>query len=497
MNRHGVFALAASVTVAGSVLPLSATVRTAAIFTDRVVLQADQPVPVWGVAAPGEEVRVTFSGKVSRTRADQEGKWRVDLPPSGYVRQGTTLTVEGENRLEFKDVLVGEVWLGTGQSNMDYPLDLCEEGKTIAKGGVIPETVRYFHVPKDGDPTPRSMFDLPERCRWLTYTPENRKASEKMSMLMTFFGKRLHEELDVPIGVLGVAAGGANLETWMSRETIAAAGTEKEAVELMRRCEEWRRNDITRWENRPEKERNRPFPRINFESRPSQAWNAMMCPILPYRVRGILWYQGEMNTGWQLYLKQFPFFAARLRSAFENPDLPLMIVQLPDYKEQHWIRIRDVQRILSGTIPHTGLAVTIDGHEMELHPRDKRKVVDRLVRLALTDCYGRNIISRSPTPVRVRLEGRDLFVTFRDVGEALKLTDGQSPRTFEVVAADGKSHPVAAAIQSADTVRLTLPEGVTEPQAVRYAWAPDPDVNLVNSGDLPASPFEMKVEGHR
>lgn len=493
MNKSGVFWLAAFSLIIGFAFPLSAKVRVAAIFTDRMVLQAKQSVPVWGKAAPGEEVRVSFAGTVRQTTADPTGSWRVDLPPSGYVRQGTTLTVEGENRIDFRDVLVGEVWLGTGQSNMDFPLDLCEEGKTIAKGGVIPETVRYFHVPKDGDPSPRSMFDLPERCRWLTYTPENRKASEQMSMLMTFFAKRMHEELDVPIGVLGVAAGGANLETWMSRETIVAAGTEKEAEELMRRCEEWRRNDIIRWENRPEKDRNLPFPRINFESRPSQSWNAMMCPILPYRVRGVLWYQGEMNTGWQLYLKQFPFFAARLRFAFEDPDLPLMIVQLPDYREQHWVRIRDVQRILSETIPHTGLAVTIDGHEMELHPRDKRKVVDRLTRLALADCYGRKIVSRSPTPVRVRLEGRDILVTFRDVGESLRLTDGQSPRTFEVVGADGKSLPVAAAIQSSDTVRLIIPEGATDPQAVRYAWAPDPDVNLVNSGGLPASPFEMKV----
>lgn len=479
----------------GLAFPLAAEVRTAAIFTDRMVLQADQPVPVWGKAAPGETVRVSFRGETCQTQADPAGNWRVALPSGGYLREGTTLTVEGANRILFRDVLVGEVWLGAGQSNMDYPLDLCEEGKRIAKGGVLPETIRYFRVPKDGDVMPRSPFDLPEGCRWLTYTPENQRASNQSSMLLAFFAKRLHEELgDVPIGVIGIGVGGANLESWMSRETIIAAGTEREAAELMRRCETWHRNDILRWEKRPERERFLPFPRINFESRPSQAWNAMIAPIRPYRVRGFLWYQGEMNSGWQLYLKQFPFFAASVREAFENPALPLFIVQLPDYREEHWVRIRNVQRILSGTIPHTGLAVTIDGQEMELHPRDKTKVADRLVRLALADCYGRKVVARSPTPVKAVVEGRRVTVTFRDVGERLSLTDGTAPRTFEVVGGNGKGAPVPAEIRSADTVWLTLPDGVSNPKAVRYAWSPDPDVNLVNSGGLPASPFEIEIE---
>ena len=268
-------------------LPAFAAVRPAAVFTDGAVLQANRPVPVWGMADPGEKVVVKFAGQTKTAKAGADGKWRVALDPMAYSSVGRELVV---GSTKFSDVLVGEVWLGIGQSNMEFSFDICEEGKVASKGGVIPTTVRYFHLPKDGDEKPRDMFAVPEGVKWRAYTKENEKENKRSSMLLALFAQRLSAALDVPIGVIGAAVGGANLETWMSEAAIAEAGTQEEAAKLLKMCEGWHQNDIKRWENRPESEKNRPFPKINYESRPTQVWNAMVPPLAPYAVRGIIWY---------------------------------------------------------------------------------------------------------------------------------------------------------------------------------------------------------------
>ena len=472
---------------------LFADVRPAAIFTDGAVLQANRPVPVWGRADPGEKVTVTYGKNAKSAVADAKGDWRVNLPPMDYVREGQDLVVKGKNTVKFSDVLVGEVWLGIGQSNMEYPFDLCKNGKEISKGGVIPTSVRYFHLPKDGDEKPRDLFDIPVGVKWLTYTKENERANCQSSGLLALVAQRLTKALDVPVGVIGAAVGGANLETWMSAEAVEEAGMVEEHKKYMKMVEQWHQNDIKRWENRPEKEKNRPFPKVNYESRPQQVFNAMIMPIAPYAVRGIVYYQGEMNSGWEKYLKQFPYMVKYVRKAMEAADRPFYIVQLPDYKEKHWVRIRDVQRQMSETLANSGLVVTIDGHEMELHPRDKDKVADRIAGLALTDCYGKKLISRSPAPVKATRVGGKVLVTFKDVGLGLKLTDGDAPRTFELVESGDTGTPVEAKLVGKDVVELVVPVGMN-PTRVRYAWAPDPEVNLVNSADLPATPFEVEVK---
>lgn len=480
---------AVSVACAGA---LFADVRPASIFTDGAVLQAKRPVPVWGKADPGEKVAVAYGKNKKSAVAGQDGTWRVDLAPMDYVRKGLDLVISGKNKVVFSDVLVGEVWLGIGQSNMEYPFDLCKDGKEISKGGVIPTTVRYFHLPKDGDEKPRDMFGIPDGVKWLTYTKENERANCRSSGLLALVAQRLTKELDVPVGVIGAAVGGANLETWMSAEAVEEAGMVEEHAKYMKIVEQWHQNDIKRWENRPEKEKNRPFPRINYESRPQQVYNAMIPPLAPYALRGIVYYQGEMNSGWEKYVKQFPYMVKYIRKAFEVTDQPFYIVQLPDYKEKHWVRIRDIHRQMSEQLPNSGLIVTIDGHEMELHPRDKDRVADRIVGLALTDCYGRKLDSRSPAPLKASLAGGKVTVKFKYIGKGLGLSDGAAPRTFELVEKGDTGTPVEAKIVGKDAIELAVPEGMT-PTRVRYAWAADPDVNLINSAGLPATPFEISL----
>lgn len=472
-------------------LPAFAAVRPAAVFTDGAVLQANRPVPVWGMADPGEKVVVSFAGQTKTAKAGADGTWRVTLDPMAYSSVGRKLVVGGTT---FSDVLVGEVWLGIGQSNMEYPLDLCEEGKAISKGGVLPRTIRYFHLPKDGDEKPRDMFAVPEGVKWRAYVKENEPQNKRSSMLLALFAQRLAPALDVPVGVIGAAVGGANLETWMSAEAIAEAGTEEEAAKLLKMCEGWHQNDIKRWENRPEREKNRPYPKINYESRPTQVWNAMVPPLAPYAVRGMIWYQGEMNSGWQKYEKQFPFFVKHLRAAFGVTDQPLYIVQLPDFRENHWVRIRDVQRKMGEAVPNCELVVTIDGHEIELHPRDKTTLASRLANLALAGCYGKEIVARSPVPVKAAAKGGRVRIAFKNVGDGLKTSDGAVPRTFELVASGDKGVACDAKIVRKSVVELTVPADMPAPTRVRYAWSPDPDVNLVNSAGLPATPFEIELQ---
>lgn len=472
--------------------PAICEVKPARIFSDNMVIQANAPIRVWGTAEKGEKVSVEFLGSTASTVADENGNWRVSLPPKKYLKEGAELTISGINKIVYRDVLVGEVWLGSGQSNMEFQIRHVKEMDDLIKTKNLPENIRYFWIRAHGSEKPEDMHNLPEAAAWKKYHKDNYETTRDMSLLLTLFAQKLNAQLDVPVGVIGAAFGGANLETWMSEEAIAEAGTSKEAAELLKRCRQWHNDDVKRWEAHEKRDTLR-YPRINYESRPSQSYNAMIHPIIPFSIRGVLWYQGEMNSGPELYLKQFPFYAKMMRKVFENPKMPIYTVQLPDYKEKHWPKMRDVQRKLADMVENSGMAVTIDGHEIDLHPRDKTMVVDRLSRMVLADNYGVKIVSRSPSPVKAAASGGTVKVTFKDVANGLKLKDGREVRTFELAGEDGRFHPAPAKILSKDSVLVGPSKEVPNPAKVRYAWAPDPDVNLYNSGDLPASPFELDL----
>ena len=467
-------------------------VKPARIFSDNMVIQANAPIRVWGTAEKGENISVEFMGSNASTVADKNGYWRVALPPQQYLKEGTTLTIKGINKIVYRDVLVGEVWLGSGQSNMEFQIRHVKDMDTFIKNTNLPDNIRYFLIRAHGSEKPEDMHNLPEDAVWKKYHKDNYETTRDMSILLTLFAQKLNGQLDVPIGVIGAAFGGANLETWMSPEAIAEAGTSKEAEDLLNRCRQWHNDDVKRWEAHEKRDTLR-YPRINYESRPSQSYFAMIHPIIPFSIRGVLWYQGEMNSGPELYLKQFPYYAKMMRKVFDNPKMPIYTVQLPDYKENHWPKIRDVQRRLADIVENCGVAVTIDGHEIDLHPRDKNMVVDRLSRMALADNYGLKIVSRSPMPLKASLERGGVKVVFKNVAQGLALKDGKEVRTFELAGEDGKFYPATAKIVSKNSVLIAPVNEVPNPVKVRYAWAPDPDVNLYNSGDLPASPFELDL----
>ena len=220
----------------------------------------------------------------------------------------------------------------------------------------------------------------------------------------------------------------------------------------------------------------------------------MTAPLQPLSMRGEIWYQGEMNNGTHdNYINLFPEYAKMMRKFFENENFYIYTVQLPDSVDKGWAPLRNVQRKLGDMVDKSGVAIIIDGGETELHPRDKTKPAHRLAIMALADIYGKKIVSRSPMPQKVEAENGGVKITFKNCAKGLKLSDGKEPRCFEVAGEDNKFYPAKAKIAGKNKIVLTLPAEVADAKKVRYAWAPDPDVNLYNSGDLPASPFEEEI----
>lgn len=472
-----------------------ADVRCADIFSDNMVLQADMPIRVWGTADAGEKVSVNFMNLKGSTIADKNGKWRVNLPAKKYVKEGQQLVVQGKNKVVFNDVLVGEVWICLGQSNMDVNINFMTGAKEfLDKYSNLP-LVRYFLIPKATAEKPRGEHDLVDAQRWLPVSPENRNKFKEISAVGARFGVELFENLDVPIGLISAAVGGSRLESWMTREAAADAGETEYVERVERDFNKWQVRDIALWEALPDEERakkNKPNNRCGVIT-----WchNAMVAPLIPLSMRGEIWYQGEMNCGTHNnYINLFPQYAKMMRKFFENKNLYIFTVQLPDSDNKDWAPLRDVQRKLGDIVEKSGVAIIIDGGETEIHPRDKQKPAHRLALMALSDVYGKKIISRSPMPLKLSQKENYVDVSFKNCGKGLKLSEGDSVRTFEVAGEDGKFYKAEAKIVSKKTVRLQIPSEVSNAKKVRYAWGADPDVNLYNSADLPASPFEEAVE---
>lgn len=472
---------------------LLAKVRPARIFTDNMVLQANSPIRIWGSADKGEKVTVEFLGTSASAIADNRGFWRVNLAAQNYVKKGVNLKIQGTNTIVFKDVLVGEVWLGSGQSNMQFPLRHVNELHDMAKDPKnVPQNIRFFLVETCGAPTPNDMHTLPKNAKWLKYEAENYEITKEMSVLLTLFSQRLNQELDVPVGVIAVGYGASCVEAWDNEKALIETGLATPTQNKLNYEREQHDKAIKEWE---ENGKSATYPTINYNGRPATAYNAMINPLIPYSIRGLLWYQGEGNEGNENYMKYFLAYANMMREVFENPDMPIYTVQLPDMNNDNWPKMREVQRKLADMIPNSGIAITIDGHEIDLHPKDKRKVADRLLRMALADVYGKDIVDRSPMPENVSLSGEKVIVEFRHTYGGLKSKDGsENIRCFELAGSDKNFVSATAKIASENTVEITIPDGVSAPKYVHYAWSADPDVNLYNSGDLPASPFEEAIE---
>ncbi len=481
-----------------------ADVRLARIFSDHAVLQRGKPVPVWGTAEPGEKVTVEFRGQKISTVASDSGEWRVTLKPmpAGGPFQ---MTVRGNNTVVLNDLLVGEVWVASGQSNMEWPVALSNNAEQEIAQANNPQ-IRLFVVPKAV--ADRPLKDLSGGA-WQPCTSETVR---NFSAVGYFFARELQRALKVPVGVIETAWGGTPAESWTSKPTLMAHPSLRYLLENWRRAEvdyplalenyqrqlaEWERAAAqARAEGKPEPKKPDPpqDPRTN-PWKPSGLFNAMIAPIVPYAIQGAIWYQGESNAGRAYeYRTLFPAMIQDWREAWAQGDFPFLFVQLanfmparPEPGESAWAELREAQ-LMTLSLPKTGMAVAIDiGDANDIHPRNKQDVGKRLALNALAIAYGKKVVYSGPIYERMKREGNAIRLYFKHVDGGLTTPNGEPLKGFAIAGADRKFVWADARI-GGNTVVVSSPQ-VPEPVAVRYAWADNPVCNLYNRAGLPASPF--------
>ena len=484
---------------------LRAELRLPAIIGDRMVLQQQQANPIWGWDRPGAPVTVTFAGETLATTADAAGKWRVSLPARPASDQPRTLTVAGTSTVVVQDVLVGEVWLCSGQSNMQFTLGESYDGDLEAAAARLP-AVRLITVPQVASQEPRDDF----QGRWVEAAPAT---AGRFSAVGFLFGRALHEILGVPVGLIDVTWGGSKAEAWVRRTSLEQDPRFRplldEAVAMEARlatpeAEAKLAADLKAWEAARDAARAagaaappRPQDWLRGQHRPGNLFAGMLHPTVGYGLKGVIWYQGEGNAGRpEEYAELFPFLIEQWRREWGQGDFPFYWVQLADYKaetddpgaDSGWARLREAQtRTLR--LPNTGQAVAIDvGEGRDIHPRDKHRVAARLVRWALAKDYGRPLPHRSPEFRSLEITGDRALVTFDCFGGQLYAFDEPTVRGFAVCGADRVWHWATGRIVGRDRVEVRS-DAVSAPIAVRYAFADNPRTNLYSRAGLPATPF--------
>jgi sialate O-acetylesterase len=481
--------------------PLLADVKPSGLFGDHMVLQSGMAVPVWGTAAPGERVTVTPNGQKQSATASADGKWMVrlkSLKPGGPFQ----MTIAGTNTIAIADVLVGEVWLGSGQSNMAFTVSkkqasyagLVDEEREIAEANY--PRVRMFTGKTAKTYEPQTEI----QGEWLICTPQNVPGFSAVGYL---FARDLHRELKQPVGFLTLAFGASTAESWIRRETVAADPLLKPMLDHFDAAVQFYRTKP----EAPPTEAPQPPQTINARPGPPPArqrdpvqdqhnstvlFNGMINPVTPYAIRGAIWYQGESIVGGKEGVALYPHVMETLikdwRKLWGQGDFPFYVVQLPALQNiSNNPLVREGQAAVL-SLPHAGMAVTIDiGDPKDVHPHNKAPLGERLTRMALANVYGRKLEYSGPVYDSMKVSGNAIRVKFSHLGGGLVAKDGPL-KWFTIAGADGKFVPAEARIEG-HTVVVTSPT-VSAPAAVRYAWDNYPEgCNLYNAAGLPAAPF--------
>ena len=479
-------------------------------FGDHAVLQRDKAVPVWGRAGAADAVTVTFHGQSVRTVAGPDGRWRVRIGPFAASSEPADLVVAGASTLTLHDVVVGEVWLCSGQSNMEFTVD--DGGSTYRVNGPDAE------VATANDPlirqlkVERTVSTVPaETVRTGGWQPASPKTVGGFTAVGYFFAREVHRALGVPVGIIDSPWGGTPIESWMSDP--ARNSTSLAAVldaRWKKQLSEWPPERVARypadmaaWEKveREAKANNTknllPWPQppaaLDSPALPGGLFNAMIAPLQPVALRGVLWYQGESNVGHgEEYAELFKTMIRSWREGFGQGDVPFYFVQLANFGDEGeradrgWAWLREAQE-QALALPNTGMAVTIDiGEAHNIHPRNKQEVGRRLALIARARVYGLPPEVSGPVFAGAAREGAAMRVRFTHVGDELQAHGGE-PQALELAGADRVFHPATGIIQT-DSLLVSSPE-VGEPVAVRYAWTNSPRANLYGDTGLPVVPF--------
>lgn len=461
MTKPSIAALAIA-----AISPLCAEVKPNTLFTDGAVLQRGQAVPVWGTAADGEDVTIEIAGQKVLTKA-KDGKWSVELKPLS-VGQPLTMTISGENTVTVKNLLVGEVWVCSGQSNMEFKFSgTATAGEERPKAN-FPE-VRMFTVAKKISGVP-----LDEATgNWVECSP---KTVDGFSAVGYFFARDLYQKLGVPVGMIHTSWGGTPAQAWTSQDGFGISPELKAYAETAEKIAA---------------AGNPPANGVNHNS-PTTLYNGMLAPIIPYGIKGVIWYQGESNAGQaKQYRTLFPAMIADWRSKWKQGAFPFLYVQIAPFNGQP-PEIREAQLLTLSKSENTAMAVITDvGNATDIHPKEKEPVGQRLALAARALAYGEKIEYSGPLFSSMKADANNALVSFTHTGSGLMAKDGDL-KGFTIAGADGKFVPAKAEI-AGDKVSVSA-EGVAVPTAVRYGWVNTPDVNLYNKEGIPASPFRSDVD---
>lgn len=506
MKRYA--ALVSLLVLAATVSTVSADLSLPAIIGSNMVLQRGQENPIWGWGEAGEKVKVAFAGQTLETVCDTHGKWRVKLAPMEASSEPRTMTVTGKNTLTLEDVLVGEVWVCSGQSNMGMNVAGCWNADLDIRTAKYPG-IRLITNPNPGSQEPQATFN----GKWEACAPETVPG---FSAAGYFFGRTLHQVLNVPIGLIDNAWGGSACEAWIRRDLFKG---QEIYQPLLKRWDEIEKTfdyekakaeykvKLAQWEKKRAKAKaegkpipNRPRPpqnKLTGQHRPANLFNARLLPIVPYGIRGAIWYQGESNSGRAYqYRDMFPLMIRNWRETWKQGDFPFYWVQLADFQdekpepgESNWAELREAQTMTMDRLPNTGEAVIIDlGEASDIHPKRKQEVGYRLARWALARDYKIEIPCRSARYKAMEIEGRKATITFDHVNGALRTVDHRTVSGFAVSGEDKQWVWAKASIKGKDRVEVWS-DAVEKPVAVRYAWANNPVCNLYDQKGLPVTPF--------
>lgn len=484
-----------------SLTPTSqADVKLPAIFGHHMVLQRDVAASVWGTATPGEEVTVTIADQTLAAKAGADGKWSVKLAKLSAAGPHT-LTVKGKNTVTFSDVLVGEVWLGSGQSNMAMTVNRAKDFEQEQAAAKFPE-LRMFTESSGAATTAQTEG----KGEWIVCSPET---VGRFSATAFFFGRELHRTLKVPVGLINSSVGGTPIESWIAPEAQQASPELKPFFEGQRRAAKdfdpvqakaKFEQDQARWKEavKQAKAEGKPTPKaprdpVALNERKGNVgglFNGKISPLIPYALRGAIWYQGEANST----PDKAPFYHAQLTLLVNDwrarwgQEFPFAWVQLPNFggAGRDWPAVREAM-LKTLALPQTGMAITIDvGEEKDIHPKNKQDVGRRLAAWALGTVYGQKVATSGPLPNGHQARGSEMVLSFKHTDGGLTAKGGEL-KGFVLAGADKQWKPAQARI-AGDQVILSSAE-VKQPVAARYAWENWPTCNLYNGAGLPASPF--------
>lgn len=441
---------------------LHAEVKPNVLFTDGAVLQRGQAVPVWGTAKDGEKVTVEIAGQSATTTA-QGGKWKLELKPleAGGPYE---MKISGENTVTVNNLLVGEVWVASGQSNMEWTLNASFQPEIEKPKANFPQ-IRMITAKKV--PSRQPLEEI--QGSWQVCSPET---VGNFSAVAYYFARDLQAKLGVPVGIISTSWGGTPAQAWTSAEGFEGH------PELNGYAAALKASDA--------------LPEKGQQNFPAALYNGMIAPVVPYGMKGVIWYQGESNAGKSKeYQTLFPAMIADWRSKWKLGDFPFLYVQIAPFKGQP-PEIREAQFLTLGKTKNTAMAVTTDyGDANDIHPKKKEPVGHRLSLAARALAYGEKIVHSGPLYDSMKAADGKAEISFQSVGGGLVAKDGDL-KGFTIAGADGKFVPAKAVI-TGDKVVVSA-EGVADPKAVRYGWENVPDVNLFNKEGLPASPFRTDVQ---